>query len=153
MIRLDLWILDRFYQPATDWINDLAGVNCFRQARIIWNAALLSIMLHTAFVSPTMEHIGVDILLIIPLTLFQVWIISQDEAEQSKKPDLMNKRRMYHSSRIFSILFFSAMDIADLGDLWHIVLDAILISAMYVGACTPRPPKPKTQTKLALETG
>lgn len=151
MIRLDLWILDRIYQPATDWVCDLFGLNCFAQARLCWQASLLIIMIDTAIYDPTWFHILADIILMIPLTAFQCHIINNEEKQQLKRPNLMNARRSDSVSRLIIPFIFALID---LGGVHPIVWaqQVILFSALYAEACTPRPPKPKTQTKLALET-
>ncbi len=149
MIRVDLWILDRIYQPATDWVNDWIERNCFSQARCAWRIALLLAMIDTAIYDPTWFHICLTSVLLIPLTAFQCHIINEDEKRQLKKPNMMNIRRTESINRL-SIPFIFA--IIDIGGAHPTVLvqQTFLFSALYIGACTPRPPKAKTQTKLAF---
>lgn len=149
MIRFDLWILDRIYQPATDWVNDWIAQNCFSQARAAWRIALLILMLDTASYDPTWIHICLDILFMIPLTAWQCHMINEDEKQQLKKPNMMNIRRVESVNRLIIPFIFAIIDIGGVHPT-ILVQQAVLFSALYIGACTPRPPKPKTYSKLAM---
>lgn len=149
MVRVDLWVLDMIFQRITDWVNNLIGLNCFGQARMLWRIALFNSMLIVVISHHEMIEMAFGMIVLVPLTYLNLWLVHRDEKEHEKNPKFMNKRRVDSHMRVFLFFFLFAPDIINLRMI-AVLLHVNIISALYAGACTPRPPKPKTQTRLAL---
>lgn len=143
MLRLDVFLLDCVFQPATDWICDITGRDCFDQARGLWCLATLAAMVGTAICHPGIAEFGIVITAIIPLSMLNIARISMERKEHHL--GFLNKRRGDGIPRLLLLafmIFCDALIVLDPQSFYIISQSTFLVWAAYAEACTPRPPKP-----------
>lgn len=169
--KIDLWILDQFYQPAADWFNNQFGKSCFWLARICYAVIFIEATRMTVLMYHSGEmSFGRVIFAIIVLAGWTIWSFYRTIKEE-KSLGKHYSRVTFNSGRPFNsyafvgvfrlgmflmsctytlvncLLFFSALYVRNGWALFHILeLQVFLISigsAEYFAACTPKPRKPK----------
>ncbi len=154
LYRFDHWMCDRVFQRAADWIQERAGLDCFKVALGFLFLAMLPRVAywliygwHLAFVILDLLATGVCLLL-----------IEQDRISVHRYGVNIGRITNFFMRNYFlAVTFFWVPMGWLLDDLPRGMLSladaAGMSTAMYFSSCTPRPPKPRRQEEEEFAGG
>lgn len=172
----DTFLLDRCFQPLSDWVMDQTGNSCFWLGkwtiRLLFAASVGSVMwiARDAYFDPKQLPLVVSIcaiaFMIQPYTLFKLSTFL-DEKERDLIAEIeiaraVNPYRLKLADRRFSGVMYSILTWPLVGMALAIVREGLPLSlalqtllslftiAVYFLSCTPKPRSPQKQPKLAL---
>lgn len=159
LIKLDLAILDGFFQPIADWWMNLTGKTNFWISRLLWWIVIVAGTWETLFrmhredgLSKAPSYIVMCVIMGL-VSLYFIHLDTNEEAlfRNTENARFLNFRRgpEWGLLRVMTIVLSSYLASDNIiyfgwiSDLWGTIVGAVTYPiALYFGACTPKPRLP-----------
>lgn len=156
LFRIDLFVLDKVFQPLAEWIERLTGMNCYRLACnfLMCGIGLFVVRAIYAVIRWRSGEYGVEYMfftvLITPLLIY-FWKRVYDQADRAARNAEQGSLGVqgpifgpYLHWRIFCLMVLPIDCLTFSADAWTFmgsVQDVAFTSGLYFMSCTPRPPR------------
>jgi hypothetical protein len=160
--RVDLFLLDRVFQPAADWVYDRFDRSCFWLAKICYWLVIMAWAAELFY----KQWWGSTSSALFALFSFAALLTIRGLEKEEENPlaraarRVLNHQRLYHPHGVSRLIMLSIMIALlgprilgmiqlDGGEFMGFISDWSFVAALYFGACTPKPRRPLKVGNLA----
>ena len=162
----DQFVLDRCFQPITDWWQNQTGLSNFWLAKMCIWAAGIAMLIDLYFIATEKLLMGIMYVGFSILALGYISLCERRDKDRSKNSTrTLNPLRDSPYARMIrvtllgiSLLFWfeqikSLLRIIEAQSIWGPVMISLVACSFYFDACTPKPPLPrKAPSKVVQPT-